>query len=99
MVGKVAAAVISASTPRIISANMLPAHTGRASVSLCNCLAVPEVDTSECQPDTAPQASVTNRMGQIGPISMMGLVKAGMVKVGCPTNTPIPPSTSPRKTT
>ena len=77
---------------------MTPPQTGRASTSLSNWRAVPELETMLCHPDIAPQAMVTNMMGHSGPIGMEKSVKAGRVKSGRSTNIPIIPKNSPRKT-
>ena len=50
--------------------------------------AVPE-DTSEWKPETAPQAMVTNRIGNIYCPSTLKLVNAFRLQEGLATNTPI----------
>src|SRR5437667_3779786 len=50
------------------SESIAPPPTGRASVSMSNCFEDDELLTRLCQPETAPHAMATNRMGQIGPI-------------------------------
>jgi hypothetical protein len=55
----------------------------RASASLASSLGVVPEDTSECQPDTAPQAMVMNRKGNsvpgnTGPLPSTNFVSAGM---------------------
>src|SRR5574341_1935444 len=54
-------------TPSTASVYIAPPPTGRTSVSFSSWRAVPEVLTRLGQPETAPQAIVTNRIGQIGP--------------------------------
>ena len=63
--------MIRAKMASIISTNITPAPTGRASISFSSCRAVPELDTMLCQPEMAPQAMVTNMMGHSGPIRML----------------------------
>jgi len=63
--------MIRAKIASIISTNITPPPTGRASLSFSNCLAVPELDTKLCHPDMAQQATVTNMIGQMGPIFMV----------------------------
>ena len=65
--------MIRANNASIISRNITPAPTGRASSSFSNCLAVPELDTMLCQPEMAPQAMVTNIIGHSGPMPMFKL--------------------------
>ena len=48
---------------------------------------VPE-ETRLWKPETAPQATVTNRMGNIEPREVLKLVKAGKFIVGCATRRP-----------
>ena len=67
---KIVPAMISAKMASIISTNITPPPTGRASSSFSNCRAVPELETMLCQPEIDPQAMVTNRIGQSGPIPM-----------------------------
>ena len=50
-----------------ISRNMEPPPTYRASVSFSSWRAVPDEETRLCQPEMAPQAMVTNRIGHNGP--------------------------------
>ncbi|OPY04666.1 MAG: hypothetical protein A4E61_00624 [Syntrophorhabdus sp. PtaB.Bin184] len=91
-------AMMRAKAASIISTNMTPAPTGRASSSFSSCRAVPELDTMLCQPEIAPQAIVTNMMGQTGPMGIEKLVTAGRVKSGCRTKIPMIPTKRPMKT-
>ena len=56
---------ISESSARAFSENMAPPPTGSASVSYSNWRAVPMEPTSACHPEMAPQAMVTNSIGQM----------------------------------
>ena len=91
-------AIIRANKASIISTNMTPAPTGRASSSFSSWRAVPELLTMLCQPEIAPHAIVTNIIGQMGPIAIEKVVTAGSVKLGWSTKTPIIPKKSPRNT-
>src|SRR5256885_9663517 len=51
------------------SENMAPPPTGSASVSISSCFADEELLTRLCQPEIAPHAIATNRIGQRGPRS------------------------------
>src|SRR5213594_2996704 len=61
----------------IPSESIAPPPTGRASVSMSSCFADDELLTRLCQPEIAPQAIATNRIGQIGPRIPWGSNKNG----------------------
>ena len=52
---------------------------------------VPE-ETREWKPDTAPQAMVMNRIGNMGLFATVKPVTAGIFRVGLPTMTPTTPA-------
>ena len=82
------ATAISAITASILSINIAPNDTGSMFFSFLICLdAVPE-DTSEWKPETAPQAIVTNKIGNIYCPSTLKLVNAWRLQDGFATNTP-----------
>ena len=71
----------------MLSMSIAPNETGSMFFSFLICLdAVPE-DTREWKPETAPQAIVTNRIGNI--YCPLKLVKAFRLQEGLATNTPI----------
>ena len=83
------ATAISAMMASILSISIAPKETGSMFFSFLICLdAVPE-DTSEWKPETAPQAMVTNRIGNIYCPSTLKLVNAFRLQEGLATNTPI----------
>ena len=83
------ATAISAMMASILSISIAPKETGSIFFSFLICLdAVPE-DTSEWKPETAPQAMVTNRIGNIYCPSTLKLVNAFRLQEGLATNTPI----------
>ena len=92
------ATAINARIASILSINMAPNETGSMFFSFLICLeAVPD-DTSEWNPETAPQAIVTNKIGNIycGFPFASGIenaVNASRLHAGFATNTPI---TAPR---
>src|SRR2546428_8678890 len=49
------------------SESIAPPPTGRASVSMSSCFDDDELLTRLCQPEIAPHAIATNRIGQMGP--------------------------------
>src|SRR2546428_13110236 len=51
------------------SESIAPPPTGRASVSMSSCFDEDELLTRLCQPEIAPHAIATKRMGQRGPVS------------------------------
>src|SRR5439155_2423274 len=68
---------ISEASARRPSESIAPPPTGRASVSMSSCFADDELLTRLCQPEIAPQAIATNRIGQIGPRIPWGSNKNG----------------------
>ena len=83
------ATAISAMMASMLSMSIAPNETGSMFFSFLICLdAVPE-DTREWKPETAPQAIVTNRIGNIYCPSTLKLVKAFRLQEGLATNTPI----------
>ena len=73
----------------ILSISIAPKETGSIFFSFLICLdAVPE-DTREWKPETAPQAIVTNKIGNIYCPSTLKLVNALRLQDGFATNTPI----------
>src|SRR2546428_10349674 len=59
------------------SESIAPPPTGRASVSMSSCFDDDELLTRLCQPEIAPHAIATNRIGQIGPRIPWGSNKNG----------------------
>ena len=74
----------SASMP---SDSMAPPPTGSASVSMSSCFDDDELLTRLCQPEIAPQAIATKRMGQSGPSKPWGSDRNG--PAGSWTVTPV----------
>src|SRR6266571_503537 len=68
---------ISEASARSPSESIAPPPTGRASVSMSSCFDDDELLTRLCQPEIAPQAIATNRIGQIGPRIPWGSNKNG----------------------
>ena len=104
------AAKTTDSTPSTASVYIAPPATGSASVSFSSWRAVPEVDTNECQPETAPQDIVTNNNGHIGPSwGWKAVTKAGIWKavywvpvkdaIAMPTIEPMMPRNTNQKLT
>ena len=83
------ATAISAIIASILSISIAPKETGSMFFSFLICFdAVPE-DTSEWKPETAPQAIVTKRIGNIYCPSTLKLVNALRLQDGLAANTPI----------
>ena len=83
------ATAISAMIASILSISIAPNETGSMFFSFLICFdAVPE-DTSEWKPETAPQAIVTKRIGNMYCPSTLKLVKALRLQDGLAANTPI----------
>src|SRR6266581_4638892 len=59
------------------SESIAPPPTGSASVSMSSCFDDDELLTRLCQPEIAPHAIATNRIGQIGPRIPWGSNKNG----------------------
>ncbi len=92
--------MIRAIIPMSISMSMEPPATGSVSVSFSIIRAVPELLTSECQPETAPHMMVTNMSGQRGLAPHMKPVYLGKSpKVGFPMRTPSAVAAMAKKTT
>ena len=73
----------------ILSISIAPNETGSMFFSFLICLdAVPE-DTREWKPETAPQAIVTNKIGNIYCPFTLKLVNGFKLHAGLATNTPI----------
>ncbi len=97
---------------RLFSLNIAPPPTGSASVSYSSCRAVPIEPNKACQPEIAPQAMVTNSIGQIGWIAAAAwpgtcstgiqLLNTGVWKVtaciavALPSRPRIPPTMAPK---
>src|SRR2546427_8668233 len=60
---------MSETSARRPSDSIAPPPTGSASVSMSSCFAEEELLTRLCQPEIAPHAIATNRIGQRGPRS------------------------------
>src|SRR2546426_6956518 len=60
---------MSETSARSPSDSIAPPPTGSASVSISSCFADEELLTRLCQPEIAPHAIATNRIGQRGPRS------------------------------
>ena len=83
------ATAISAMIASILSISIAPNETGSMFFSFLICLdAVPE-DTREWKPETAPQAIVTNKIGNIYCPFTLKLVNGFKLHAGLATNTPI----------
>ena len=82
-----------------ISRNIAPPPTKSASVSFSSWRAVPEELTRLCQPEIAPQAMVTNRIGHSGPRPATLKVEGGKVAhPGTPDQQAHMPPRMPRNT-
>src|SRR2546422_4753400 len=68
---------ISEASARRPSESIAPPPTGSASVSMSSCFDDDELLTRLCQPEIAPHAIATNRIGQIGPRIPWGSNKNG----------------------
>src|SRR2546425_6371811 len=80
---------MSETSARRPSDSIAPPPTGSASVSMSSCFAEEELLTRLCQPEIAPHAIATNRIGQRGPrseLNQMGPagILTGMVVKGGP---------------
>ena len=83
------ATAINAMIASILSISIAPNETGSMFFSFLICLeAVPE-DTREWKPETAPQAIVTNKIGNMYCPSTLKLVNAWRLHAGFAANTPI----------
>ena len=75
---------ISDTTPSADSISMAPYPIGFASASLLSCLEVVPVATREWKPEHAPQATVINSAGNMGPIPVRQPRNAGNSNVAVP---------------
>src|SRR2546430_15412442 len=65
---------MSETSARRPSDSIAPPPTGSASVSMSSCFAEEELLTRLCQPEIAPHAIATNRIGQRGPRSELNQI-------------------------